>query len=96
MPEMVDHIEPAALYRLDLLPPVPAHQRRARIGKQLFLGQLVYYGPSPGFYGIGEIKRIVGRYVAVDFRGTGACRVHEDVIERDYVIPIPTATMSLL
>lgn len=84
------------LYRLELLPPVPAHYRRARIGKRLFLGQLVYYGPSPGYYGIGEVKRIVGRFVAVDFRGTGSFRVHEDVLEHDYLIPIPQATMSLL
>jgi hypothetical protein len=96
MAETIEHIEPPALYRLELLPPVPAHQRRARIGKNLFLGQLVYYGPSPSYYGIGEVKRMVGRYVAVDFRGTGVFRVHEDVIERDYLIPIPSATMALL
>ncbi len=96
MEARADNIEKSALYRLELLPPVAAHQRRARIGKRLSLGQLVYYGPGPAFYGIGEIKRIVGRYVAVDFRGTGSFRVHEDVIERDYLIPIPNATMSLL
>lgn len=96
MNEVASYTVQHALYRLELLPPVPAHQRRARIGKRLDLGQLVYYGPSPEFYGIGEIKRIVGRFVAVDFRGTGACRVHEDVIERDYLIPIPQATMGLL
>ena len=91
-----DDIAHSHLYRLELLPPVAAHQRRARIGKDLALGQLVYYGPGPEYYGIGEIKRIVGRYVAVDFRGTGSFRVHEDVIERDYLIPIPNATMPLL
>ncbi len=96
MAEMAEHTTPSPLYRLDLLVPIPAHQRRARVGKSLAQGQLVYYGPSPSYYGIGEIKRIVGRYVAVDFRGTGAFRVHEDVIERDYLIPIPQATMSLL
>lgn len=83
-------------YRLELLPPVPAYRRQARIGKRLILGQLVYYGPTPSFYGIGEVKRIVGRFVAVDFRGTGMFRVHEDILESDYLIPIPPATMPLL
>ncbi len=83
-------------YRLELLQPVPAFHRRARIGKILDEGQLVYYGPSPIYYGIGEVKRIVGPYVAVDFRGTGQFGVHEDVLERQYLIPIPQSTLSLL
>ena len=83
-------------YRLELLPAIPAFHRRARIGKNLDEGQLVYYGPSPLYYGIGEVKRLVGRYVAVDFRGTGQFGVHEDVLERQYVIPIPQSTLSLL
>lgn len=89
-------IPPSNMYRLELLPAVPAYLRKARIGKSLDLGQLVYYGPSPFYYGIGEITRIVGKYVAVDFRGTGTFGVHEDVIEREYLVPIPQATMSLL
>ncbi len=83
-------------YRLELLPRVPAFHRRARRRKQLSEGQLVYYGPMPVYYGIGEVKRVVENYVAVDFRGTGQFGVHEDVFEQQYLIPIPSATMNLL
>jgi hypothetical protein len=83
-------------YRLELLAPVPAFHRRARIGKRLDEGQLVYYGPSPIYYGIGEVKSVVGHFVAVDFRGTGQFGVHEDVLEKQYLIPIPQSTLSLL
>ena len=83
-------------YRLELLPVVPAFHRRARRRESLDEGELVYYGPMPTYYGIGEVKRVVGPYVAVDFRGTGQFGVHEDVFERQYLIPIPQATMSLL
>lgn len=86
----------ATPYRLELLPQVPAYHRRARQGKDLSRGQLVYYGPMPTYYGIGEVKRVVGSYVAVDFRGTGQFGVHEDVFEQQYLIPIPQSTMSLL
>ncbi len=90
-----EHIK-SSPYRLELLPAIPAFHRRARVGKHLDEGQLVYYGPSPVYYGIGEVKRVVGPYVAVDFRGTGQFGVHEDVLERQYVIPIPQSTLSLL
>ncbi len=83
-------------YRLELLPVVPAFHRRARVGKELQHGQLVYYGPMPSYYGIGEVKRIVGPFVAVDFRGTGHLAVHEDVFEQQYLIPIPQGAMALL
>ncbi len=83
-------------YRLDLLPVVPMYHRRARMKKDLSQGELVYYGPSPGYYGIGEVRRIVGAFVAVDFRGTGQFGVHEDVLESEYLIPIPQATLSRL
>jgi hypothetical protein len=83
-------------YRLELLPVVQAYYRRARIKPALQRGELVYYGPLPAYYGIGEVKRVVGTYAAVDFRGTGQFRVHEDVIEQRYLIPIPGATLSLL
>ena len=86
----------ASPYRLDLLPVVPAFHRRARRAEQLERGQLVYYGPMPSYYGIGEVKRTVGGLVAVDFRGTGHFGVHEDVMEQQYLIPVPQATMSLL
>jgi len=83
-------------YRLELLPVVPAFHRRARRKKPLGTGQLVYYGPMPTYYGIGEVKRIVENYVAVDFRGTGQFGVHEDIFEPEYLIPIPAATLPLL
>jgi hypothetical protein len=50
----------------------------------------------PSYYGIGEIVRIIDRYVVVDFRGTGVFGVHEDVFEPQYLIPIPPGRMSLL
>lgn len=94
MSDYFEHI--TSRYRLELLPSVPAFFRRARIGKSLAKGQLVYYGPMPVYYGIGEIKQIHGRFVAVDFRGTGTFGVHEDVLEQQYVIPIPSTTLSRL
>ena len=83
-------------YRLDLLPVVQAFHRRARHKGPLCEGQLVYYGPMPSYYGIGEVKRVVGPYVAVDFRGTGYFSVHEDVFEHQYLIPIPISALPLL
>lgn len=83
-------------YRLELLPTVPPFHRRARRKEEIAQGQLVYYGPMPTYYGIGEVKRVVGPYVAVDFRGTGQFGVHEDIMEQQYLVPIPSATMSLL
>ncbi len=86
----------ASPYRLELLPVIPAYHRRARQKKELKEGQLVYYGPMPLYYGIGEVKQVVGSYVAVDFRGTGLLGVHEDVLSEEYLIPIPPATLPLL
>lgn len=83
-------------YRLELLPAVPPFHRRARRKDDLAEGQLVYYGPMPTYYGIGEVKRVVDNFVAVDFRGTGQFGVHEDVFEHQYLIPIPQATLPLL
>jgi hypothetical protein len=88
--------KPLLKYRLELLPVIPAFHRRARWRKHFNAGQLVYYGPMPRYYGIGEVKRVVGPYVAVDFRGTGEFGVHEDVFEPHYLIPIPHTTLSLL
>lgn len=79
-----------------MLPAVQAFHRRARSRKDLSEGQLVYYGPMPTYYGIGEVKRVVGSFVAVDFRGTGQFGVHEDILEPQYLIPIPQAAMPLL
>ncbi|MDX1548043.1 MAG: hypothetical protein R3247_13690 [Rhodothermales bacterium] len=86
----------AGPYRVELLPVVQAFHRRARHKEPLEAGQLVYYGPMPAYYGVGEVKRVVGGFVAVDFRGTGQFRVHEDFFEHQYLIPIPSAAMTLL
>jgi len=83
-------------YRLELLPAVPAYHRQARDNKLMMRGQLVYYGPMPAYYGIGEIQHVVGDYIVVDFRGTGYFGVHVDLMEPQYLIPIPNATMALL
>jgi hypothetical protein len=83
-------------YRLEILPVIPAFHRRARRTREILEGDLVYYGPMPIYYGIGEVKRVVGTLVAVDFRGTGEFGVHEDVLDRHYLIPIPQATIPLL
>ena len=83
-------------YRLELLPVVQAYHRRARMKPTLQQGELVYYGPLPSYYGIGEVKDVVGALVAVDFRGTGYFSVHLDVIDQRYLIRIPAPTLSLL
>lgn len=83
-------------YRLDLLQQVPAYHRRARRKRSLEKGQLVYYGPMPSYYGIGEIKHVHGPHIAVDFRGTGLFNVHEEVMEPQYLIPIPSTTLQRL
>lgn len=79
-----------------MLSPVQAYNRRARRKRSLERGQLVYYGPMPSYYGIGEVKRVFERYVAVDFRGTGTMGVHEEVFEPQYIIPIPSSKLQLL
>jgi hypothetical protein len=80
-----------------MLQAIPAFHRRAREkAEALVRGELVYYGPSPSYYGIGEVKRVEGRFVAVDFRGTGLFGVHEDTFDQRYVIPIPSAVRSRL
>ncbi|CAN5531985.1 hypothetical protein BH23BAC4_BH23BAC4_03310 [soil metagenome] len=86
----------ATPYRLEILPIVLPFHRRARQGASLLEGDLVYYGPMPTYYGIGEVIRSGGKYVVVDFRGTGAFGVHEETIEREYVLPIPSDRRSLL
>jgi hypothetical protein len=83
-------------YQLDLLPEVPAFHRQARRDGRLSEGQLVYYGPHPSYYGIGEVKRINGSDIAVDFRGTGLFNVHEEIIEQRYLIRIPPDKMDEL
>jgi hypothetical protein len=85
----------ATRYRLDLLPPIFPFHRRARRGL-LAEGELVYYGPMPSYYGIGEILRVSDRYIVVDFRGTGQFGVHEDTLAPEYLIPIPPSSLQLL
>ncbi|WP_022836693.1 hypothetical protein [Salisaeta longa] len=86
----------ATAYRLELLRPVPAFHRAARHDKQLRKGQLVYYGPHPTYYGIGEVKRVNGSNIAVDFRGTGTFGVHEEIMDQRYLIRIPQDKLSKL
>lgn len=83
-------------YRVDLLETVQAFQRRARRDKKLEKGQLVYYGPMPKYYGIGEVRHVVGPHVAVDFRGTGTFGVHEEIFDQRYLVRIPQSTLSQL
>jgi hypothetical protein len=73
-------------YRLDLLPVIMPFHRRAK--NELRPGDLVYYGPSPEFYGIGEIIQREEKVCIVDFRGTGLLGIHKDEILTNYLIPI--------
>ncbi len=88
--------EPSTPYRLELLPEVPAFHRDALRKGRLAKGQLVYYGPHPSYYGIGEVKRINGSDIAVDFRGTGLFDVHEEIMDQRYLIRIPQEKMAEL
>ncbi|REL24558.1 hypothetical protein DYD21_18395 [Rhodohalobacter sp. SW132] len=73
-------------YRLDLLPVIlPYHRRAVNIVQ---IGDLVYYGPSPEYYGIGEVVEISDNYSIVDFRGTGLLGIQKDVFANKYIIPI--------
>lgn len=83
-------------YRLELLEEVPAFCRKARRDKHLEEGQLVYYGPHPAYYGIGEVKRVSGPNVAVDFRGTGQFGVHEEIMDQRYLVRIPQKKLAKL
>lgn len=82
-------------YKLDLLPRIFPYHRRAR-GMGFAEGELVYYGPMPSYYGIGEILSVSDRFVVVDFRGTGLFGVHEDTLAPEYLIPIPNSRLQLL
>ena len=73
-------------YRLDLLPVIYPFHRRAT--NTIQIGDLVYYGPSPEFYGIGEVVRTEENYCVVDFRGTGLLGIQKDVFSTKYLIPI--------
>ncbi len=73
-------------YRLDLLPVILPFHRRA--DNNLRIGDLVYYGPSPEYYGIGEIIQFEDKMCLVDFRGTGLMGIHKDSLFSNYLIPI--------
>lgn len=88
--------ESSTPYQLELLPEVPAFHRDALREGRLSEGQLVYYGPQPSYYGIGEVKRVNGSDIAVDFRGTGLFEVHEEIMEQQYLIRIPPEKMEEL
>ena len=79
-------------YRLDLLPIILPYHRRA--DNDLKTGDLVYYGPSPEFYGIGEIVDVEGHVCMVDFRGTGLLGIQKDSLLNKYLIPIHKLNLS--
>ena len=86
---------PRPPYRLELLPVVPPFFRRAR-NSEVHPGELVYYGPAPTYYGIGEVVGETEEHVLVDFRGTGMFGVHQEALQRRYVLPIPEDRAALL
>lgn len=73
-------------YRLDLLPVIMPFHRRA--SNQIQPGDLVYYGPCPEYYGIGEVIQMENNHCVVDFRGTGLLGIQKDVFSNKYIIPI--------
>ena len=73
-------------YRLDRLPVIRPFHRRAH--NNLQQGDLVYYGPCPEFYGIGEIVQRMDSYCVVDFRATGVLGIEKDAFDIRYLIPI--------
>lgn len=81
-------------YRFDRLPVIYPYHIRSR--NHLAVGDLVYYGPCPEYYGIGEIVNIVENYCIVDFRGTGELEIHKDAFEQRYIIPIHKLNLSHL
>jgi hypothetical protein len=81
-------------YRLDLLPVILPYHRRAT--NRLSLGDLVYYGPCPKFYGIGEVVKHMDSYCIVDFRGTGLLGIEKDSFATKYLIPIHKLNLSHL
>ncbi len=86
---------PRPPYRLELLPVVPPFYQRAR-RSDVRPGELVYYGPAPAFYGVGEVVTRTERTVIVDFRGTGQLGVHQEALAPQYVLPIPEDRVGLI
>lgn len=81
-------------YRTDRLPTILPYHRRS--DNTLNVGDLVYYGPCPEYYGIGEILSIVENLCMVDFRGTGQYAIHKDVYNKRYLIPIHELNLTEL
>lgn len=79
-------------YRLDLLPVILPYHLRAK--NNLEQGDLVYYGPSPEYYGIGEVVQQEEKVCVVDFRGTGLMGIHKDELLSNYLIPIHKLNLS--
>ncbi|MEP1151094.1 MAG: hypothetical protein JXR20_06230 [Balneola sp.] len=79
-------------YRLDLLPVILPYHMRAK--NDLKQGDLVYYGPSPEYYGIGEVVQQEEKVCVVDFRGTGLMGIHKDELLSSYLIPIHKLNLS--
>ena len=73
-------------YRLDRLPVIYPFHRRA--SNNIQLGDLVYYGPCPEYYGIGEVVRQADGICIVDFRRTGLLNIQKDAMTTKYLIPI--------
>lgn len=80
-------------YQLERLPVVQVFHWKSRSKPALEKGELVYYGPFPTSYGIGEVQNVAKGLVSVDFRGTGSARVHEDVIHERYLVPLKEAAL---
>ena len=81
-------------FQIDQLPVVQVYHWKSRSKPTLKKGELVYYGPFPASYGIGEVQNVTKGLVAVDFRGTGTAQVHEDVIHERYLIPLPETALK--
>lgn len=82
-------------YRLERLPEIKPYHIRAR-ENDIQVGTLVYYGPMPQYYGIGEVIRLTDKFVVVDFRATGMYAIHQEVVSPEYLIPITTDKLSML
>ena len=65
-----------------------------RAKNDLQKGDLVYYGPSPEYYGIGEVVQLEEKVCVVDFRGTGLMGIHKDELRSSYLIPIHKLNLS--